>query len=163
MRLPCQLTVCGEHDTGSPDFHSFFAFPAADQDGVVELEKAIVQFQFFRLQKKKGEDAYAYDYRSIKPILELAAKHELTIILVHHNRKQADADWMAETSGSTGLTGAVDGTMVIKRERGENLATLSVAGRDRREEVALAGQSGFHQTSVGLPWPICQPPQCSQE
>ena len=149
-----QLKVRGPHEDGSPDFHTFFHFPTADQEGVAELRKAIVAWSLklvvidvwvgFRSQKHKGEDAYAYDYRSIQPLLELAAEFEITIILVHHNRKQADLDWMSETSGSTGLTGAVDGTISIKRQRGEDLATLSVSGRDVDEqELAMRFTDGL--------------------
>ncbi len=45
---------------------------------------------------------------------------------------------MDEIIGSTGLTGAVDGTMILKRDRGQNEATLFVTGRDVEHEQQLA-------------------------
>jgi hypothetical protein len=41
-------------------------------------------------------------------------------------------------SGSTGLTGGVDGAMVLKRDRGKQDATLVVDGRDIEEPAELA-------------------------
>jgi hypothetical protein len=41
-------------------------------------------------------------------------------------------------SGSTGLTGGVDGAMVLKRDRGKQDATLVVDGRDIEEPAKLA-------------------------
>jgi hypothetical protein len=58
---------------------------------------------------------------------------------VHHLRKTGAADVLDEITGSTGMTGAVDGTLILKRERGQMDATLFVTGRDveREQELAL--------------------------
>jgi biotin operon repressor len=41
-------------------------------------------------------------------------------------------------SGSTGLTGGVDGALVLKRDRGKQDATLAIDGRDVEEPTELA-------------------------
>jgi hypothetical protein len=43
-----------------------------------------------------------------------------------------------ELSGTTGLLGAADTGMVLRRERGSKKATLYVTGRDLEEELELA-------------------------
>ncbi len=47
-------------------------------------------------------------------------------------------DVLDEITGSIGLTGAVDGALILKRERGQHEATLFVTGRDIEHEQQLA-------------------------
>ena len=59
----------------------------------------------------------------------------IAIVLIHHARKTSasDTDWMESALGSTGLTGAADSTIFIRRNRNEkteNTATLYATGRD---------------------------------
>ena len=69
----------------------------------------------------------------------LADKHRVAILLVHHLRKTRASDPIEEVSGSTGLTGAADGVLVLRRERGQADAFLCVTGRDIDEqELALS-------------------------
>jgi hypothetical protein len=57
---------------------------------------------------------------------------------VHHLRKTGSSDVLDEITGSTGMTGAVDGALILKRERGQMEATLFVTGRDVEHEQHLA-------------------------
>jgi hypothetical protein len=50
----------------------------------------------------------------------------------------AASDPLDEISGSTGLSGGVDGALVLKRDRGKADAYLHVTGRDIEEEQELA-------------------------
>ena len=43
-----------------------------------------------------------------------------------------------EITGSIGLTGVVDGALILKRERGQHEATLFVTGRDIEQEQQFA-------------------------
>jgi len=57
---------------------------------------------------------------------------------VHHTRKQEAIDHLDLVSGSTGLTGAADGILILKRARGDSDATLTANGRDFPDtELAL--------------------------
>ena len=50
---------------------------------------------------------------------------------MHHTRKSGAADPFALISGTTGLSGGVDGSLVmVKADRQDNLATLYATGRD---------------------------------
>lgn len=92
------------------------------------------------LQKIKGQakrsDAGVYqtDYRTTTPILDLARKHHAAIVCVHHTNKSKDGrDVYGKISGSTGLMGAADTTILIERERGNNTADVNITGREIRE------------------------------
>lgn len=86
----------------------------------------------------KSGAGYAEDYADIEQLQELAAQYQITILLVHHARKAAADDWLDEISGTLGIAGSADGAMVLKRARGEGLATLAVTGRDLDEEKEIA-------------------------
>jgi len=59
-------------------------------------------------------------------------------VVVHHLNQGQSQDPLQLISGSEGLVGVVDGTMVLRRERGKHDATLHVAGKDIEEEKELA-------------------------
>jgi hypothetical protein len=85
-----------------------------------------------------NRSVYEVDYEALEPLIPIAAEHGVAILVVHHTRK-ADADDPLDTvSGSTGLTGGVDGAMILKRERGRADAFLHVTGRDIEEDLELA-------------------------
>jgi hypothetical protein len=81
---------------------------------------------------------YDVDYESVEPLLSLAARYNVAVLIVHHLRKAGAEDPLDEVSGSTGLTGGVDGALVLKRERGRADAYLYVTGRDIENEQELA-------------------------
>ena len=64
---------------------------------------------------------------------ELATRHGITIIVVHHVRKAGADDVMDTVSGTLGLTGTADSIIVLgKSEKG---VRLCVSGRDLEEEA----------------------------
>ena len=102
-----------------------------------------------RLHRSDG-NAYQADYLTIKPIVELARKHSAAIICVHHtNKDKRSADKFDRISGSTGLMGAADETILIERERGENTADVSITGREIREQsFEIRMDENFHWHAV---------------
>lgn len=83
---------------------------------------------------------YDGDYDAVAPLSALGLKYGVSILIVHHTRKQASDDAFDTISGSTGLTGAVDGLMVLQRAKGGQAgAELHITGRDF-EEQSLALQ-----------------------
>ncbi len=74
---------------------------------------------------------YAQDYKDMDILKELAHRFNVSILLVHHLRKMEASDPIDMLSGSTGLSGEVDGIFLLKKsDRFENTATLSCTGRD---------------------------------
>ena len=82
-----------------------------------------------------NKNIYDVDYEALEPLLPLAAEHNVTIIVVHHNNKMIEpSDPFDAISGSTGLPGGVDNVMILNRERGKADAFLYVDGRDIEEQ-----------------------------
>ena len=132
----------------------FFAteWPQANVGGTLLLDEyltahptikmvVIDTLQRIRPPGNKADTPYAQDYGAIAPWQALAVKHCICIILIHHTRKQGDADFINLISGSTGLTAGADGLMVMARERGKADATLFITSRDTGEqELALKSE-----------------------
>lgn len=85
-----------------------------------------------------GASAYDADYAAIGHVKRVADYYGIAVVLVHHVRKAASDDFLAEVSGTNGLAGAADATLVLKRSRGQADGVLHVTGRDVDEaEYAL--------------------------
>ena len=85
-------------------------------------------------QLRADQYSYAGDYEVISQMKSLADRFGITILLVHHTRKAGAADPFSMISGTTGLSGGVDGSLVmIKDERMDNRAKLYITGRDTLE------------------------------
>ena|GEM_PF-236000 len=100
-----------------------------------------------RVRDTAGEaNAYANDYREVNALKSLADKHRIAILLIHHLRKQADDDPLNMISGTTGLTGAVDGIYVLKKDkRTGNTAKFIATGRDiEQRELTLEFDRDSH-------------------
>ena len=124
------------------------AWPKLDEGGVEALGAWLGEHPEARLvavdtlakirPRTRGQNVYQDDYAALEELLPLAAEHEVAIVVVHHTRKMAAADPLDEISGSTGLTGGVDGVLVLKRDRGKADAVLHVDGRDIEEPAEFA-------------------------
>lgn len=89
-----------------------------------------------------GMGAYDADYLAVTRVKKLADTYGIAVILVHHVRKAGADDFLAEVSGTNGLAGAADATLVLKRPRGQADGILCVTGRDVDEaEYALSFQA----------------------
>ena len=81
--------------------------------------------------RESNDNGYGSDYKELSVLKSLADKLEIAIIVVHHTRKCKDSDPFNMISGSTGLSGCVDGSMVlIETKRGSRNAKLYCVGRD---------------------------------
>lgn len=78
---------------------------------------------------------YQEDYTLMGQLQELAAEYHIALVLVHHTRKMESADAFDTISGSTGLTGAADTSIVLTRERNQPDAVLHLTGRDIEEQT----------------------------
>ena len=85
-------------------------------------------------QMVRGGDtelSYANDYAEVQKMKKLADDLNISLLLVHHLRKQGDSDPLNKLSGTTGISGAVDAVFVLdKDKRGQSGATLICTGRD---------------------------------
>lgn len=88
-----------------------------------------------RVREAGGVDySYASDYDIVARLKSLADSYNVTMLIVHHTRKQKAEDIFDMISGTNGLMGAADGAFVLSKEkRTSNNATLDVAGRDQQD------------------------------
>lgn len=89
-------------------------------------------------KQRAGATGYDADYEALEGIKRLADKYNVCILIQLHVRKQKADDIMDEVNATTGVTACADGTLILKRERLDKVATLYGTGRDYREEVNLA-------------------------
>jgi 5S rRNA maturation endonuclease (ribonuclease M5) len=93
----------------------------------------------FRPRRPGSGDKYDLDYGDGEVLKKLADDYAVPIVAVCHCRKLPAEDPIEEISGSVGLTGACDGILVMRRERGQHDATLIITGRDLEDaELALS-------------------------
>jgi hypothetical protein len=124
-------------------------WPRLDEGGLEAIDAWLISHPDARLvivdtlkkirpKGRSGRNIYDVDYEDVEPLLPLAARHNVAVLVVHHLRKNTADDPLDEVSGSHGLTGGVDGVLVLKRERGRADAFLYVTGRDIEQERELA-------------------------
>ena len=87
--------------------------------------------QKVRGEAKRGEGIYGFDYREIGYLKEFADKHKLCLLLVHHLRKMKDDDIFNMLSGSNGILGCADTTIILtKDKRTDSQIHMNLTGRD---------------------------------
>jgi hypothetical protein len=123
------VTDCPRLDMGGQEFIESWLNDHPDARLVIVDTLAKV-----RPASRPGASVYDEDYRAVSGLKKLADNYRVTVLAVTHLRKMAADDAQDEITGSTGLTGAVDGTLVLKRERGRADAVLHITGRDVEEQ-----------------------------
>jgi hypothetical protein len=118
-------------DTPWPGRLTFFTlengWPRLDEGGLERIDRWIESVARPRLvivdvltkvrpKGDKNRNPYEHDYEALKGLTELASRKRIAIVAVHHCRKSpSDEDPFDELSGTTGLTGAANTTLVLKR------------------------------------------------
>jgi hypothetical protein len=137
--------------------HLNLDWPRADDGGVRALDVWLGEHHDCRLvvidtlarfkpRATGRRTQYDEDRDSVDPLGPLAAEHGVGILLVHHLRETESDDPLDMITGSVGLTGGVDGALVLKRQRGRADAFLHVDGRDIEQPTELALK--FDQTAA---------------
>lgn len=88
--------------------------------------------------REVGGEAYSYasDYEIIGKLKQFADKHRICILTVHHTRKQPAGDSFEMISGTTGLLGCADGSLLMQKKKRTALeATIDVVGRDQQDQI----------------------------
>lgn len=86
-------------------------------------------------EMNKEQYSYAGDYTEIAELKKISDKYSVCILLVHHTRKQQADDGFDMISGTSGLMGAADGALLLRKERRTaNTASLEISGRDQQDQ-----------------------------
>ena len=135
------------------------AWPRMDADGLERLDRwvgetdgaRLIVIDVFQKFRSLGSQAgYQQDYRDLAKLLDLARRHEIGIILVHHLRKSGGGDPFERVTGSAGFLGVPDTNMVL--DKGRAGTRLLAQGRDIEEfrrEVTF--------DPLALRWRLAQP------
>jgi hypothetical protein len=91
-----------------------------------------------------GESAYQRDYRVGAALKHLAdAEPGVSLLVNHHDRKAGADDFVDSVSGTHGLAGAADTTIILVRARNETDGLIKITGRDIAEgEYAVRFNGG---------------------
>lgn len=127
-------------DEASPRLHIATSAGKIAGDLIPQLEEFIAEYPETKLviidtlqmaRQGGGDNAYAADYSDMNTLKRFADEHGVAVLCIHHNRKMGDSDVFNTVSGTNGITGAADCTMVLNNlNRSAGRATLSVTGRD---------------------------------
>jgi 5S rRNA maturation endonuclease (ribonuclease M5) len=144
MKKRLKAMLCGER---VPDRLTFaYEYPRIDEGGLEEIERWLIAHPNARLivvdtlkrirpQELKIRRIYDNDYDAVSPLNDLAQRHGVSVLIVHHtNKLKGNEDWFDSISGSLGLSGAVDNAMLLNRPRAQQEGTLFVGGRDLEDK-----------------------------
>ena len=138
-----------------PSIDFVFAIPKQHEGGLLYIESWINQhpsarlividtLQKFRKPQIGNGNIYAEDYETLGSVKELADRYDLAVLLLHHERKSRDAeDFINNASGSSGITGSADSLLFLNRARCQNMATLTITGRDVEEKEHAISVDGM--------------------
>jgi hypothetical protein len=126
------------------------AWPRLDKGGLEALGEFLKEHSDVRLvvidslakvrpiRKKKAADDYEYEMALGGALQALAQQYQIGLLGILHTKKVECDDPIDEIIGNTGIAGAADSLMVLRRGRGKADGTLYIAGRDLEEqELAL--------------------------
>jgi len=127
-----------------PPDHLFLATRAQVMDGGFEKQldqwfsrhggKSLVVIDTFQKARGIGRgsvNAYQSDYDVVSRLKAVADRHRGALVGIHHTNKLRNvADPFEKVSGSMGIMGAADTTILLEGERGADMATLRYTGRD---------------------------------
>ncbi len=142
-RLQDRINKVLNHKLAPENFYFLTEVPNLENGLLTELETILTNYPEIKfiiidtLQKIRGqallrESAYQQDYREMGLIKKFSDKHEVSIFIVHHNRKlKDDDDPFNMISGTNGIMGALDTIfMITKKSRNDQEAILHITGRD---------------------------------
>lgn len=95
--------------------------------------KVIIIDTFQKIRSlSNNKNSYASDYEDMGRLKEFADKHDIAVMLVHHNRKMRDDDDVFNMiSGTNAIMGAADTIIVLtKGKRTDVQAKMHITGRD---------------------------------
>jgi len=149
-RMKTRLAKCLQGQEAPENFHYATEWRRIDEGGVSDLEAWLKEHPNARLvvvdtlqkvkpRRRSAGNVYEQDSDDVGALKALADRYGVAIVCIHHRRKGSEGgDDLEAVSGSYGLTGAADGILSLKRERGRSDAVLTATGRDLEEEKELA-------------------------
>jgi predicted ATP-dependent serine protease len=129
----------------APEGLEFFCeWPSINHGGLELLEdwlrehpdaRLVIIDTLQRIRANVGADkgGYANDYAEMAALKKVADNYGVSLLVVHHTRKGASEDPFLRVSGTQGIMGSADTTLVLDRDHGNLGAVLHCTGRDVRD------------------------------
>ncbi|MBL1121407.1 MAG: hypothetical protein D8M26_00795 [Ignavibacteriae bacterium] len=117
--------------------------PKINDGGIEELQKLIIDEPEIKLiivdtlgrtiadKRRNDNNSYRADYEIASKLQEFAIQNHICVLLIHHTKKVQEEDVFNEISGTSGITGAMD-TMLVLKKKGKS-GKLYVTGRDVKD------------------------------
>jgi AAA domain len=133
-----------ESDQNLQNIQFRYALKPLAEGGAKELDSILAEGNyglvvidtFLRLVKAGGgsRDVMRSEYAEVTLLQELAQRHKLAIVLVHHTRKMAAESGLDSVAGTTGITAACDAVWTLRKQAsGESI--LEITGREMEEQT----------------------------
>ena len=118
-------------------------FPKLNDGGLEEIQILLNEHTDIKLviidtlgrsradQKRSDNNIYMADYDLLAMLQTFALKNKIAVLMVHHTKKGSEEYVFDEISGTTGITGAADTMLLLKKVKKQN--KLYVTGRDIEE------------------------------
>jgi RecA-family ATPase len=129
---------------GYPENHHFFTEWKTGVAGLKSYLRKHTEIKFCIIDTwaifspHRDQNDYSESTMRAHELKAVADELGVAIIIIHHAKKGGNyadtGDWMDSILGSTGLSGAVDNIMLLRRKRGEEKAELLATGRDILEK-----------------------------
>ncbi len=143
-RLQKRLKMVLQDDPIPSDLHFNTEWPRLNRAGIEQLDDWVVAHPgtrlviidvFARVRPPADEKTgiYASDYAAVVPLKELADRHGIAVLVLHHTRKARAEDFLDTLSGTQGIAGAADSVLTMERSRGQADGKLNITGRDVEE------------------------------
>jgi phage/plasmid primase-like uncharacterized protein len=94
-------------------------------------------FQKIRGTNDRKSDAYQADYKDMSALKDLADEFEISILLIHHLKKDKNLSeaCLSSLNGSMGLSGAADSILLLTKEN--DTYSLKITGKDIEERTLV--------------------------
>lgn len=131
----------------------------------VESPRLVVIDTIAKVEPDMGEGrggAYTGNYSMMASYKNWADRHNISLVMIHHDRKQAPStksdieaglasDPFSRISGTRGLTGAADTLWFLESVRGSQEGALHITGRDVVEQTVDLRKAGPLWIAMSLP------------
>jgi replicative DNA helicase len=126
MTVSNRLLIATQWSNGATGLHAYLR-----QHPEIKL---LIVDTFGRFAGLDDLNDYAATTTAMARLKGIADELDLAIVVIHHAKKTGKgsepSDWLESSLGSTGLTGAADSVIMLKRDRDTSAATLYATGRD---------------------------------
>ena len=126
--VPADLHIASSWPNGEEGLQLLDAWLEANDDARLVVIDVLARF---RGARDPRVDLYEHDYAFLQRINAVAERHGVAIVVIHHTRKMRAENVFHEVSGSTGLTGGVATTWVLRQmAEHPDQQILAIQGRD---------------------------------